>query len=103
MKNHEQRHDLEFFGEEFIVIQPHFLDEIIKEGEKLCHCVGGYVDRHARGELTIMFLREKSNPGKPFYTVEVSNKLKIVQCRGLHNNMAGNPKPKAVKDFQKDY
>lgn len=103
MKNYEQRRELEFFGEEFIVIQPHFLDEIIKEGEKLRHCVGGYANRHARGELTIMFLREKSKPDKPFYTIEVSNKLKIVQCRGYRNNNADNSKPKAIEDFEKVY
>lgn len=102
-KNYEQRRELEFFGEEFIVIQPSYIDEIIKEGEALRHCVGGYAERHAQGKLTIMFLRKKSEPDKPYYTVEVSNDYKIVQCRGLRNNMANNPKPKSVEDFEKKY
>lgn len=100
---YSERRALEFDRGEFLIRQPNSIGEIIEEGAALEHCVGGYADRHARGELTIMFLREKSAPDKPFYTVEVSKKLKIAQCRGYRNNNADNPKPKAVEDFEKVY
>lgn len=101
--NYSARKSLEFSNGEFLIRQPNSIGEIIDEGAALEHCVGGYAERHARGELNIMFLREKSKPDEPFYTVEVSKKLKIVQCRGYRNNNADNPMPKAVEDFEKKY
>lgn len=101
-KNYPARKALEFETDKFLIRQPNSIGEIIDEGAALEHCVGGYADRHARGDLTIMFLRKKSAPDKPYYTIEVSNEYKIVQCRGYRNN-AKNPKPKSVKNFEKQY
>lgn len=101
--NYSARKSLEFSSGEFLIRQPKSIGEIIEEGAALEHCVGGYAERHAQGELTIMFLRKKSKPDEPFYTIEVSSKLKIVQCRGYRNNNADNPKPKSVEDFEEKY
>ena len=83
--------------------QPYSIKEIVKEGRKLQHCVGGYADRHAAGKLTILFLRKLSDPFTPYYTMEVSNDLRIVQCRGYKNNMAGNTKPEEIEIFEERY
>ena len=99
---YSERKALEFDSGEFLIRQPNSIGEIADEGAALEHCVGGYAYRHARGELTIMFLRKKTDPDKPYYTIEVSNALEIVQCRGYRNN-AKNPKPKAVENFEKQY
>lgn len=40
---------------------------------------------------------------KPFYTVEVSRGLKVMQCYGYKNNKAGNDKPPEIEAFEKDY
>ncbi len=101
--NYSERRALEFSSGGLMIHQPKCIDEIIAEGKELEHCVGGYAERHAQGALTIMLLRKKSEPDKPYYTVEVSNDYKIVQCRGLRNNTADNPKPKSVGDFEKKY
>ena len=101
--NYSERRALEFSSGGLMIRQPKCIDEIIAEGKELEHCVGGYAERHAQGALTIMLLRKKSEPDKPYYTVEVSNDYKIVQCRGLRNNTADNPKPKSVGDFEKKY
>lgn len=58
--------------------------ELIDEGKALEHCVGGYAERYARGETAILFVRKKSKPDKPFYTMEVRQE-KVVQVRGLKN------------------
>lgn len=58
--------------------------EIIREGMVLHHCVGGYVDRAAEGKTTILFIRKKSNPEDPFYTLEWCNG-RVVQCKSLKN------------------
>ena len=98
----EMRRELEYLDDRYIVIQPKTVDEIIDEGKALKHCVGGYAQRHAEGKLTIMFLRQKERPNKPYYTIEISNDGKIAQCRGYRNN-AKSPKPQKIKDFEKVY
>ena len=39
----------------------------------------------------------------PNYTMEISNSYEIEQCRGRHNNTAGNPKPPTVRRFEEIY
>lgn len=97
---------LEFSTDEYFIRQPASTNEIVAEGQKLSHCVGGYSERHAAGKLTIMFLRRKSAPGEPFYTIEVSNDYKIVQCRGYKNNWVANggqEKPQEIINVEKKY
>lgn len=62
---------------------PAQLDELKREGEILHHCVGTYVDKVAKGETMIFFIRQESDPDKPFFTLEW--KGRVVQCRGYHN------------------
>ena len=67
--------------------------ELIKEGERLHHCVGkmGYDQKFIREESLIFFVRPKDNPTEPFVTVEYSLKnKKILQCYAK-----GNTKPDA--------
>lgn len=99
---YEERRELEFESGRLMIIQPESVGDIIAEGKALCHCVGGYTDRHTRGELSIMFLRLKSHPKRPYYTIEVSKEGKIVQCRGYKNN-ARCEKPKSVRAFELEY
>ena len=100
-----ERQDMECIDMELglIIRQPVSVEEIAQEGAKLNHCVGGYAKRHAEGALTILFLRRISDPNTPYYTMEVSNDLEIVQCRGYRNNLAKNPKPDEIKLFEERY
>lgn len=83
--------------------QPESMDEIAQEGAVLSHCVGGYAKRHAKGITNILFIRKKSEPDKPYYTMEVDNSGVIRQCYGYKNNKANNPKPPEIKAFEKHY
>ncbi len=68
-------------------------EELIKEGEKLSHCVGrmNYDQKFIREESLIFFVRTKDNPTEPYVTVEYSIKgKKILQCYAK-----GNSKPDA--------
>ena len=69
---------------QFLIRWPMNGAEIIREGMVLHHCVGGYVNRAAEGTTTILFIRRKSNPGEPFYTLEWCNG-RVVQCKSLKN------------------
>ena len=60
-------------------------EELHKESQALCHCVRTYTDRVARGACAILFIRQVKDPDVPFYTLELSSKGDIVQCRGNHN------------------
>lgn len=102
----KKREKLEFSAGEYIVRQPRFINEIVDEGKALGHCVAGYAQRHAQGTLTIMFLRKKSDPDTPYFTIEVSKHYKIVQCHGYKNDVTWNggiAKPQEIIDFEKLY
>jgi hypothetical protein len=59
-------------------------EELIREGEKLSHCVGRYAERYAKGECDILFVRRINEPDIPFYTMEIKGSV-ITQCRGFKN------------------
>jgi hypothetical protein len=93
------------FGDLAIKI-PESIQEIITEGKVLHHCVGGYADRHAKGQCIIVFLRKKAEPNTPYYTIEIGGKWgsrqHIVQCHGYANE-AYNKKPQEIRDFEKEF
>ncbi len=87
----KNRQKMEFSFEDLILRQPVSADEIIEEGRKLHHCVGGYVDRHLKAQTNIFFIRKKSAPDKPYFTIEVNNRFNVVQCHGYKNDPHGRP------------
>ena len=96
-----------FEYEDMMIVVPHSMQEIIAEGKALSHCVGGYAERHARGETIILFLRQKSAPAVPWYTIELGKaypgkQMMIRQCRGFKNTRK-IPKPQKVKDFEAEF
>ena len=78
----------EYDNGKLCVIVPACCEDIIYEGKVQSHCVGRYVERVAKGEDVILFIRRSSDKDTPFYTMEirpVMKKLDIVQCRGFEN------------------
>lgn len=74
-------------NKEYFIRAPHSAYEILLEGQKLHHCVGGqnYRDKMKEGKSFILFLRKASDPETPWYTIEVSNKNTILQYHGWCN------------------
>ena len=72
-------------------------EEIEREGRTLCHCVGGYAQRHVAGKLTICFIRRTETPDASLYTVEMHGNT-MVQIHGYRNdvNLPQDKKPAAV-------
>ena len=70
-------------------------EELSKESAALHHCVRTYVDCVARGECVILFIRKTASPDEPYFTLELSPKGEIIQCRGDHNCAY----PEDVKEF----
>lgn len=73
-----------YSSEEFIIRPPANMEELIREGTSLNHCVGTYAQRVADNETTILFIRRKDSPEDSFYTLEYKSK-RIIQCRGKRN------------------
>lgn len=71
-------------GNGLVLIVPENVDEIKAEGEALHHCVGSYINKVARGETSIFFVRKAKEADKPYFTMEFNNNH-VIQCRGLHN------------------
>lgn len=71
-------------GKRLILVVPKDASDIKHEGEVLHHCVGGYVERVAKGETNIFFVRKVNEPDTPYFTMEYWDNM-VIQCRGAHN------------------
>lgn len=78
-------------NEQFAIVVPKSVQDIVAEGQALKHCVGGYAERHAKGKLTILFLRDKSKIDSPLYTIEMWD-TKLIQVQGYKNETPLTPK-----------
>ena len=67
--------------QDYILKVPGNYQEIQKEGQALGHCVGGYIPYIANRECDVYFIRKKTDPDTPFFTVDW-RRGKIVQCQG---------------------
>ena len=58
---------------EFLIRPAKSAREIIEEGQKMHHCVGGdnYLNKHNKGITFILLMRRRKNPEEPFCTVEI--------------------------------
>lgn len=92
----KRKQKFEYSDDTFTVIVPETLEEIIKEGQALHHCVASYVERHAQGKSTILFLRAKDMRDKSLYTIEYNEKTKKeIQIQGFKNCTPLTPEAKA--------
>lgn len=78
---------LDFQHKGLIIVYPSTPDDIVAEGHALHHCVGGYVDRVAKKECMILFLRQCEDISLPYYTIEIRGQ-KVTQVRGMNNSEA---------------
>lgn len=90
-------------GKKYFIRPAESTKELVAEGKTLHHCVGGYAERHAKGETTILFVRDNENPDKPLYTMEVRGSEKegwhMVQIRAKMNGRPPEEVLKMVKQF----
>lgn len=74
----------EYEHDEFIIRLPRTPVEMYIESIALNNCLSWYISRHAHGICTILFIRRKSDPGKPFVAAEIDDG-RIVQVRAVNN------------------
>jgi len=84
---------------DFIIKTPDDASELKQEGLKLKHCVYNYLKDIVNNETKVLFLRKKTDPDTPFYTIEIK-KNEVMQVRGL-NNKAEKKYIKLVENWHK--
>lgn len=89
---------LEMNIDQFVFRVPKSLKEIIQEGYNQHHCVASYTQKVSKGETTIIFVRQKNEPDKPLYTMEL-RKGRIVQLRGAYNKDASESATNAANKY----
>jgi hypothetical protein len=93
-KRYEELYEKYFYKSEGYIIRPaKDAGEIIMEGRKLHHCVGGdnYLRKHDQGKTTILFLRREKSPNRPYYTIEIEGN-KILQWYGIRDSKPNKQK-----------
>lgn len=93
----------EYENEEYRIIVPDTLIDIVKEGRALHHCAGSserYFDRIESRETYICFLRRQEAPGVPFYTIEVEPGGTIRQHRSYLDE---EPGIEQIREFLKEW
>ena len=77
--------------------------ELRNESQALNHCVRTYIDRVAKGQTSILFIRRVKEPDRPYFTMELNSSGEMVQCRGRNN--CGYPKEvgEFIREFMKEY
>lgn len=97
------RKKFEYQNEEYQIIVPKRLTEIVVEGNALHHCAGAterYFERIMNQETYICFLRRASEPDVPFYTIEVEPGGTIRQHRSYCDE---EPGIEAIRGFLKKW
>jgi hypothetical protein len=77
-------HRLEWEKDGLLMVLPKKTQELIDEGAALSHCVGGYIEQMVEKKTVILFVRQRTDPAKPFYTLEWRDG-RVFQCRTNHN------------------
>ena len=83
-----QSWNISFEDDQFTVRLPQKVSDLVAEGQALHHCVGhmGYDQKVIAGKVIIAFIRLKTDPDTPLYTVEYDLKQKtVLQMHGDHN------------------
>jgi DNA-directed RNA polymerase subunit RPC12/RpoP len=92
-----------FEDEDFIIRPPLRHKEINWEGELLHHCVATYAKKIALGNTIILFIRKRTDPDTPYFTLNLDPEtLKIIQCRGLRNCAYPNEVKKFMNKWYKE-
>ena len=98
---------LEWTDGELRILLPRKNSDLVREGNVLRHCVGGYGRQHCDGKL-IFFVRKYRRPDRSYYTLNIdmtSGQPKEIQLHGYGNERHGKNKeyrhkiPKKVRDF----
>lgn len=81
--------ELEIDISEFTFVLPKKAEDLVDEGKALKHCVctSHYMNRHADGQTTIVFVRKRADIDKSYFTLEYKDN-QVFQLEGVRNREA---------------
>lgn len=93
--------DMYFFKDKTFLIRPaESSQDLIKEGDKLNHCVAkNYTITYASGKTDILFIRRVDSPDVPLVTVEVKDG-RIIQAHRRNNKQPNEDEQKFIDKFK---
>src|SRR5690606_1088387 len=89
---------LEYKRKDYSIVTPKEMQDLIKEGSELSHCIASYVQSVIDKRCQILFMRNTNDIDKPYVSIEVRNG-NIRQVRGFANRATR----KDEKDFIKEW
>ncbi|UGO50997.1 PcfJ-like protein [Bacillus phage vB_BanS_Nate] len=92
---------LEYKKREYSIIPPVEMDDLIKEGNDLSHCVASYVNDVVSDRCKILFLRKSKDLESPLATVEIRGG-NIRQARGYANRRLTQDELGFLRDWAKE-
>jgi len=99
--NFEKLKAFEFEDENYCVIAPQSIKDIVSEGNALCHCIANYAKSTAEGNYKVVFMRRISDKNAPLLTISLSGKKNIQAhyVRGKNNREVDSQEFKFVKKY----
>lgn len=87
-------------NKKFIVFPAPSVESILFEGKSLKHCIKTYIEKYAKSQTSIYFMRDINNQDKPLITIEVSLDNKIRQSRAFCNGAPNKDQEKFIMNWQ---
>lgn len=112
LKNEEQRQrDIQIYqsyqhlsykprNSKYCIVVPENADDIVDEGVKMNHCVGGYIGRISKEETFIVFMRIQEYDDIPFITVEIRDGI-LCTALGKNNRRLDTEEKEFLQEFAK--
>ena len=96
----------EYSDKNYSVVSPRCIEDVLREGENLHHCVGSsdrYWERIERRESYVLFLRHSNDPEKAYYTLEIEPDGTVRQKRTMYDRQEADIEDakKFLKKWQK--
>jgi len=102
---HEIKEKYEYAGKDYVMVVPQDIKDIVNDGRVLHHCAASserYFERISRRECFLLFVRKKSTPDEPWYTVEIQPGGTIRQKRTRFNRQDDEKEVvKFLREWQK--
>ncbi len=80
---------------------PDRVSDLIREGKVQHICVGMYVDRVAKGETDVVYIRKNNAINASFCTMEITDGV-IIQVRAKHNGKPPEDTMEFVEKFRRE-
>lgn len=75
----------EYENDDYRIMLPKTTTDVVTEGKRMNHCVGGYIDNIINGYSVILFLRKKENINHEYITMEINENGELVQVKCKNN------------------